>query len=59
MRKIITKKDEEKKNKRNQIILGIILVVVMFVSVFGILVSTFNNGQKETKLTYRGHELTP
>jgi len=35
MRKIISEKDENKKKRRNQIILGIFLVVTMFISVIG------------------------
>lgn len=35
MRKIISKKYEEKKNRRNQIIIGILLVLIMFLSVLG------------------------
>ena len=35
MRKIISEHDENKKKKRNQIILGIFLVLTMFISVIG------------------------
>ncbi|MDA3836267.1 MAG: hypothetical protein PF542_01455 [Nanoarchaeota archaeon] len=56
MRKLMSKKDEAKKQKRNQYILGIILVVVMFGSVFGVIAGSFNSDNKTTqeKITYKG-----
>jgi hypothetical protein len=58
MRKIQSKEDKAKKQKRQQMWLGIILVVVMFGSVFGVIVNSFNaSSQKGEKMTYKGHKL--
>ncbi len=45
MRKLTSKKQHEKKQKRNQIIIGVILVVVMFGSVFGIITMNVDNSE--------------
>ncbi len=58
MRKIVSKDSEEKRKKRNQIILGVILVFVMFGSVFGVIVNSFGSKEnsKEGGKVYRGVE---
>lgn len=43
MRKIHSKKDEAKKNKRNQIILVVVLVFVLLGSTFGVVINSFGN----------------
>ena len=55
MRKISSKETEKKKQKRNQIIVSVILIFVMFFSVLGF---AFNGGDNETtnKLNYNGFE---
>jgi hypothetical protein len=58
MRNLTSKQEEAKKQKRNQMTLGIILVIVMFGSVFAIVVDSFNSEPLETqeKITYFGYE---
>lgn len=58
IRKIQTKASIEKKQKRTQRLLGIILVFVMFGSVFGIIATSFNNEQEEEPDSYNGYLLT-
>ncbi len=58
MRKIISKKQEQKKQKRNQIILGVILIFVLFGSVFGIVANSFGNKQETESIKYNGYEFT-
>ncbi len=53
MRKIVSANQKEKKQKRVQIIVGIILIFVMFGSVFGVIVG--NSGtKKDSKINYNG-----
>lgn len=54
MRKIVSKKSEAKQRKRNQIIVGVILVFVMFGSVFGIVANNFGTRKSENKIVYNG-----
>lgn len=54
MKKIISKQEEAKKQKRNQIIIGVILIVVMFGSGFGMVVNSFGNRDINNKITYNG-----
>lgn len=57
MRRIISKHKEEKKRKRNLLIIGIILIFVMFGSVFGIIVGSFGQSrEKELSMEYNGYE---
>lgn len=58
MRSIETKKDTEKKQKRNQLIIGGILIIVMLMSTFGIVVNSFGNKPETEKVTYNGYEFT-
>ncbi len=57
MRKIITKREQEKKAKRNQIIIGGILIFIMFGSMFGYFI--FNTKEDERgidgKVNYKGY----
>lgn len=52
MRKIISKAKEEKKRQRNQIILGLILIFVMFFSVLGY--SFSGGGESNKEIDYNG-----
>jgi len=54
MRKIKTKSDEIKKQKRNQLIIGIILVFVMLGSVFGVIVNSFGQDSGNQRVVYNG-----
>lgn len=54
-RRLTSKKDLERKHKRNQWILGVVLVVVMFGSVFGIVVNSFGNDGESTEIEYNGY----
>ena len=57
IRKIISKSEQEKKRKRNLLIIGIILIFVMFGSVFGIVVGSFGqNFSGKNKAEYNGYE---
>lgn len=54
----MSEKDLNKKRKRNQYILGIILIIVMFGSVFGVVVDFFNSeNNSSTELNYKGYPL--
>lgn len=54
MRKIKSKYEEEKKQKRNNYILGMILIIVMFGSIFGIIVSSFGKKNSNSSVEYNG-----
>ena len=56
MRSLKSKKEEAKKRKRNQIIIGITLVIVMFGSVFGLVTLGFDNSDTENEINYKGYE---
>ena len=56
MRKIKSKYEQAKKQQRNNLILGIILIFVMFGSVFGIVVDSFGNKNSDSILEYQGYE---
>jgi len=55
MKRLKSKHREAKKQKRNQIIVGSILIFVMFGSVFGIMMGPFGKGDN-TKINYNGYE---
>ena len=55
MRKIKSKYEYEKKRKRNNLILGGILIIVMFGSVFGIVVNSFGNKEDKSNVEYNGY----
>ena len=57
MRKILSKSEQEKKRKRNSIIIGVILMIVMFGSVFGIVVGSLGqNSSGKTKIEYNEYK---
>ncbi len=56
MRKIISKEQASKKQKRNQLILAGMLILIMFGSVFGIIVNSFgNNAKNNERVEYNGY----
>ena len=59
IRKLQSKKEEERKNKKRQRWLGIILIFIMFGSVFGVVVSFFSSNSEEDKVieTFNGYIL--
>ena len=56
IRALESKKESKKKQKRNQYILGGILIFILFASVFGILANSFGKTSKEKKISYGGFE---
>lgn len=58
MREIESKKDIEKRRRKNQIIIGGILIVVMLGSTFGYAISTLNrnNNPDSENVVYNGYE---
>lgn len=58
MRRIRTKKQETKRQKRNQGILVFIIVLILLGSTFGIIVNSFGNSgsDSDTKIKYNGYE---
>ncbi len=56
MRRLKSKKDEAKRIKKNQIIIGVILIIVMLGSVFGVIVGSFNNSGDSVNVNYYGYE---
>jgi len=55
MKRIKPKSSEAKKQKKNQIIIGVILIIVMFGSVFGVIVGSFGS-KEDSKVDYNGFE---
>jgi hypothetical protein len=55
MRKLYSKQEEEKRKKKNQWTIGIILIIVMFGSTFGIIVDSFGKN-KQSNPKYNGFE---
>jgi hypothetical protein len=53
MRKIVSKKQEDKKRKRNQLAVGGVLILIMFMSVLGYSIGKDQNNSNE-KVTYNG-----
>jgi hypothetical protein len=59
MRRIISKEAEEKKRRKNQLIIGIILIAVMIFSVLGYSLSSFgNNNSSGSVVNYNGFKFT-
>ena len=58
MRKIISKEAEEKKRKRNQLLIGVVLIVVMVFSVLGYSLSSFGNTSSSSTVNYNGFKFT-
>lgn len=59
MRKINSKKELEKRRRRNGIFLGIFMVGIMFLSVFGIVVSNFGSSDDSGIVKDSGEEFVP
>lgn len=57
MRKIISKQEENKKRKRNQFIVGFILIFIMFFSVLGYSLGG-RTSEDSNKINYNGFEFT-
>ncbi len=55
MRKITSRRNEMRKQKRNGTILVVFLIVVLFGSVFGVIVNSFGSQEAEGNLKYKGH----
>jgi len=56
MRKIISKHKEDKKRKRNQLIVGFILIFIMFFSVLGYSLGGRDATEDSNKINYNGFE---
>ncbi|MDP2673216.1 MAG: hypothetical protein Q8O84_05370, partial [Nanoarchaeota archaeon] len=57
IKRILSKSEQEKKRKRNSIIIGVILMIVMFGSVFGVVLGSFGqNSSGKTKVEYNGYK---
>jgi hypothetical protein len=56
MKSIITREESEKKTKRNQLIMGIILILIMTLSTVGYALSTKESESEIGKLKYNGIE---
>lgn len=54
----MSKSEEKKKQKRNQTIVSVFLVVVLFGSVFGVIVNSFGSGENSQRVIYNGLEFT-
>ena len=54
IRKLVSKKDLKKKQRRNQYILASILVFILFGSVFGIIAGSFGKSSSTKKISYNG-----
>ena len=55
IKKLVSKKEEKRKQKRNQWIAGSVLILVMVLSAFGIAANSFGE-TKEQKTIYKGYE---
>ncbi len=55
IRRLETKKDELKKEKRIQFILAGVLVLILFGSVFGIVMNSFGGSSQDDELIYNGY----
>jgi len=58
MRKIISKEAEERKKKRNQWLVGVILIAVMVLSVLGYSLSGLGNNSSGSVVNYNGFKFT-
>jgi len=56
MRRIKSKYGEAKKQKKRQTTIGVILIIVMFGSVFGVIVGSLGWGDDNSKVEYKGFE---
>ena len=58
IRKIISKQDEGKKKRRNQIIVGLVLVFLMLISILGYSFGSDSNSNTTPTIKYNGYEFT-
>ncbi len=59
IKRIISKSEQEKKRKRNSLIIGVILIIVMFGSVFGIVINSLGGDSSgKSKIKYGEYEFT-
>lgn len=61
VKRLVSKEEYIKKQKKNQRVLGVVLIIIMFGSVFGVIVGSFNpgsNSQQDYTTTYNGLEFT-
>lgn len=58
MRNIESKKEIEKRQRKNQWIIGGILILIMMGSTFGIIVNSFGTKTDVNKVTYNGYKFT-
>lgn len=58
MREIESKNDLKKRQKKNQLIVGGILILIMLGSTFGILVNSFGKNSAVEKVEYNGYKFT-
>lgn len=58
MREIESKKEIEKRQRKNQFIIGGILIVIMLGSTFGIIVNSFGEKNNTEKVNYNGYGFT-
>ena len=56
MKRLKAKSSEAKKQKKNQVIIGVILIIVMFGSVFAVIVGSFGAEKNSNKIEYNGLE---
>jgi hypothetical protein len=56
MKKIQTASTRAKKQKRNQTIVGVVLVLLMVGSAFGVMIDSFGNKNSDDRLVYEGVE---
>ncbi len=56
MKRLVSKGERERKAKRNQIIVGIVLVFLMVLSVLGFALQGNSGNQEEDKIVYNGFE---
>lgn len=55
MKRLTSKKEEQKKAKRNQLIIGVALVGLMVLSVFGIIANSFGKEEESDEVNYNGY----
>ena len=56
MKKILSEAERKKKQKRNGLIIAIILVGVMVLSTFGVVINSFGSKESSSKIKYKDNE---
>src|SRR6056297_927632 len=56
MKRLTSKQEEKRKQKRNQILVGIILIGVLVVSVFGIFINSFGQNKNNEIISYKNYD---